>query len=58
MSRRAIFRNIPYIPCVYFLIALQNAEVSVTLLKSDSTRDTLPAILKIFGANDNNNHQQ
>ena len=27
------------------------AEVSFTLLKSDSTKDTLPAILKILGTN-------
>ena len=29
-------------------LELQNAEVSITLLKSDSTTDALPAFLKIF----------
>ena len=33
-----------------FLTELQNTEVSVTLLKSDCTTDTLTAISKILGA--------
>ena len=33
---------------------LENAEASVTLLKSDSTTDALPAILKILGASKGN----
>ena len=35
---------------LYFLTELQNTEVSVTLLKSDWTTDTLLAISKILGA--------
>ena len=34
-----------------FSTELQNAEVSVTLLKSSSTTDALSAILKILGTN-------
>ena len=34
-----------------FSTELENAEVSVTLLKSDSNTDALPAILKIPGTN-------
>ena len=34
-----------------FTTNLQNAEVSVTLLKSDSTTDALTAIFKILGRN-------
>ena len=34
-----------------FLIEFQNAKVSVTLLKNDSTTDALPAFLKILGTN-------
>ena len=34
-----------------FLTELQNAEVSVALLKSDSITDAVPAILKILGTN-------
>ena len=37
-----------------FLLELQNAEVSVILLKSDSTTDALPVILKIIGTNKGN----
>ena len=37
-----------------FLTELQNAEVSVTLPKSDSTIDAFPAILKILGTNKGN----
>ena len=37
-----------------FLTVLQNAEVFVTLLKSDSTTDALPAIFKILGTNKGN----
>ena len=33
-----------------FLTELQNAEVSVTFLKSDCTADALTAISKILGA--------
>ena len=32
-----------------FSTELKNADVSVTLLKNDSTRDALPAILKVLG---------
>ena len=37
-----------------FSTELQNAEVSVTLLKSDSTTDAVPAILKVLGTNKGN----
>ena len=43
-----------YHACVDFSIELKNADVSVTLLKSDSTRDALPAILKFLGTNKGN----
>ena len=39
---------------VDFSTELQNSEVSVTLLKSDSTADPLPAILKILGTSKGN----
>ena len=37
-----------------FLAELQNAEVSVTLPKSDSTTDALTAILRILQTNKDN----
>ena len=37
-----------------FLAELQNTEVFVTLLKSNSTTDALPSILKILGTNKGN----
>ena len=37
-----------------FSTELQNTEVSVTLLKGDSTTDALPAILNIFRTNKGN----
>ena len=37
-----------------FSTELENAEVSVTLLKSDSNTDALPEILKIPGTNKGN----
>ena len=47
ISRRATFQNTP---CTCY-ISRQNAEVSVTLPKSDSTTDAFLTILKIFGTN-------
>ena len=44
--RKATFGNIPC-TCYIFSTELQNAEVSLNLLKCDSTTDTLPAIFEI-----------
>ena len=38
----------------FFLAELQNLEVSLTLLKCDSTTDALPAILKFLRINKGN----
>ena len=38
----------------FFSTELQNAEVSLTLLKFDSTTDALPAILKFLRTNKGN----
>ena len=37
-----------------FSAELQNTDISVTLPKSDSTRDTFPAILEFLRANKGN----
>ena len=39
-----------------FSTELQNVEVLVTLLKTDSTSDALPAILKIIRTNKGNTY--
>ena len=49
ISRRAIFWKIP-MHVIELSTELQNAEIShLTLLKGDSTTDSLPATLKILG---------
>ena len=53
ISRKATFRNIPCTRYV-FSTELQTAEVSLTLLKCDSTTDALPAILKFLRTNEGN----
>ena len=52
ISRIVTFRNIP----MHFLTELQNTEVSVTLLKSESTTDALTAIFIIFGKSKQGRH--